>query len=130
MLAILLSTLVAACGPADDGRDWPAEIRAAPAVVRQAYAYAHDHPDELKALPCYCGCGNIGHTSNYACYIAGTDESGEIVYDNHALACSICVDITLDAQRLLGEGRTLGEVRAQIDAKYSPFGPSNMPDAP
>ena len=27
MLAILLSTLVAACGPADDGRDWPAEIR-------------------------------------------------------------------------------------------------------
>lgn len=129
LLAGLLATLVAGCAPGGDTGDWPAQIRAAPAVVRQAYAYAHDHPDVLKALPCYCGCGSIGHTSNYACYISGTDAEGQIVYDDHALACSICVDITLDAQRLLNEGHTLEEVRAQIDAKYSPFGPSNMPDA-
>jgi hypothetical protein len=105
----------------------PGSFAGAPLVVRQAYAYAHDHPDVLKALPCYCGCGTIGHTSNYDCYIAGIDDSGELVYDGHALACSICVDITLDARRLLDQGLSLEEVRAQIDVRYSPFGPSNMP---
>jgi hypothetical protein len=74
-----------------------------------------------------CGCGSIGHTSNYACYVAGKETNGELIYDSHALACSICVDITQDAMRLLDQGQEVSEIRAYIDRNYSAYGPSNMP---
>lgn len=127
LLLALAPAATASCSTVDADRGWPRSIRSAPAVVRQAYTFAHDHPDEMQQLPCYCGCGSIGHTSNYDCYIAGRDEAGQIVYDEHALGCSICVDITLDARRMLDDGLSLQDVRARIDAAYSPFGPSNMP---
>ena len=76
---------------------------------------------------CYCGCGNVGHTSNLDCYLADIDESGTITFDNHALGCTLCVDITQDAMRLLREGRELPAIREYVDARYARFGPSNMP---
>ena len=106
---------------------WPSEVREAPVVVRQSYAFAHEHPEILKAIPCYCGCGAIGHTSNYDCYVADEATDGTITYDLHALGCSICVDITQDAGRLLEEGRSPPEIRASIDSTYARYGPSNMP---
>jgi hypothetical protein len=106
---------------------WPVEVREAPVVVRQAYAFAHDHPEVLSAIPCYCGCGAIGHTSNYACYVAGQEADGAIAYDLHALGCSICVDITRDAGRLLEEGRSIADIRNTIESTYARYGPSNVP---
>lgn len=105
----------------------PADVQAAPATVREAYQFAVANPDVLQQLPCYCGCGAMGHTSNYACYVAGTDAAGAIAYDSHALGCSICVDITQDAMRLLREGKSAPEIRAYVDATYSRYGPSNIP---
>ena len=102
-------------------------IRDAPPTVREAYAFAASHPEVLQGIPCYCGCGSIGHTSNYACYIADSDADGGATYDSHALGCSICVDITQDAIRLLDEGQGVAEIRAYIDRTYSAYGPSNMP---
>ena len=130
--ALVAASLIAsACGSSSSGgpmdTDWPSEVQAAPVVVRQAYAFAHDHGDVLRGIPCYCGCGAIGHTSNYACYISGEESGGTITYDLHAVGCSICVDITLDAKRMFGEGRPPGEIRAAIDATYARYGPSNMP---
>jgi len=112
-------------GPMDPA--WPPEVRGAPVVVRQAYAFAHDHANLLREIPCYCGCGAIGHTSNYDCYIADEAADGTITYDPHALGCSICVDITQDVARLLEEGRSPPEIRASIDSIYARYGPSNMP---
>jgi len=128
---IAASLLASACsqgqtaGPMDPA--WPSEVRGAPVVVRQAYAFAHDHTDLLREIPCYCGCGAIGHTSNYDCYIADEAADGTITYDPHALGCSICVDITQDVARLLEEGRSPQEIRASIDSTYARYGPSNMP---
>jgi hypothetical protein len=59
--------------------------------------------------------------------VAGVDEAGQLRYDPHALGCSICVDITQDAMRLLRDGQSLSEVRAQVDRTYARYGPSNMP---
>jgi hypothetical protein len=105
----------------------PLDIQQAPASVLQAYQFAAANPEVTSELPCYCGCGPIGHTSNYACYVSEIKDSGDIVYDGHALGCSICVDITLDAMRLLKQGKTLQEVRVYVDDTYSAFGPTNMP---
>lgn len=105
----------------------PAEVQAAPVTVQDAYRFAAANPDVLEQLPCYCGCGAMGHTSNYACYVGGRDESGALQFDSHALGCGICVDITLDAMRLLKEGRTVAEIRTYVDTTYAKYGPSNMP---
>lgn len=105
----------------------PAEVQMSPVVVQQAYQFSSANPGILQEIPCYCGCGGIGHTSNYSCYVAGQDENGRLVFDNHALGCSICVDITQDTMRLLKQGKTVPEIKAYIDETYSKYGPSNMP---
>jgi hypothetical protein len=107
--------------------EMPAEVQAAPVVVQQAYQFAAANPDIVQQLPCYCGCGAMGHTSNYACYVARVDVDGKREYDSHALGCSICVDITQDAIRLTRKGKSPAEIRAYVDQTYSKYGPSNMP---
>jgi hypothetical protein len=107
--------------------DMPMEVQSAPQVVQSAYQFAAANPEVLNQLPCYCGCGGMGHTSNYSCYMAGENPDGSIAFDNHALGCSICVDITQDAMRMLDEGVPLSEIRSYVDQTYSAFGPSNMP---
>ena len=105
----------------------PAEIQEAPATVRQSYQFAVSNPDILTQIPCYCGCGAMGHTSNYACYISGADEDGNTLFDTHALGCSICVDITQDTMRMLQQGQSVVEIRTYVDQTYAQYGPSNMP---
>jgi hypothetical protein len=105
----------------------PAQVQSAPVTVQEAYQFSAANPDVMENIPCYCGCGNIGHTSNYACYISQVDDKGNIAFDNHALGCSICVDITQDVMRILREGKGSQEARAYIDATYSKYGPSNIP---
>jgi len=104
----------------------PAEVQAAPVSVQQAYQFAAANPDLMKQIPCYCGCGDIGHTSNYSCYVSGVDDKGIITFDNHAMGCSICVDITQDVMRMLKDGKSPGDIRASIDATYARYGPSNI----
>jgi hypothetical protein len=104
----------------------PAEVQAAPASVRTAYQFAAANPDVMQHIPCYCGCGGIGHESNYDCYVADVAADGTVRFDGHALGCSICVDITQDAMRLLREGKPVPEIRLYVDATYSRYGTSNM----
>ena len=63
----------------------PEEIKQAPQNVQEAYRFALANPEILKQMPCYCGCGAVGHKNNYQCYIAEMDEYGKPVFDNHAL---------------------------------------------
>jgi len=105
----------------------PAEVQSAPVTVQTAYQFNAANPDIMKNIPCYCGCGNIGHTSNYDCYVSNVDANGTITFDNHALGCSICVDITQDVMRMLRDGKSQQDARAYIDTTYSKYGPSNIP---
>ena len=104
----------------------PAEVRDAPTLVQAAYQFAVGNPDVLKNIPCYCGCGGIGHTSNYSCYVAGANADGSTKFDTHALGCSICVDITQDVMRLFREGSSTQDIRGYVDQMYSRYGPSNI----
>ncbi len=105
----------------------PAEMQNAPTRVREAYQFAVANPDALKNVPCYCGCGAMGHTSNYSCYVKESKADGTIVFDAHALGCSLCVDITQDVMRSTRDGRAPPEIRASIISTYSQFGPPNQP---
>lgn len=107
--------------------EMPVDVQSAPVTVQTAYQFTAANPDIMKDIPCYCGCGNIGHTSNYSCYVSSVNDKGNITFDNHALGCSICVDITQDVMRMLRDGKTPQDARAYIDATYSKYGPSNIP---
>ena len=103
--------------------DMPTEVQQAPVAVQQAYQFAAANPEILEQIPCYCGCGAMGHSSNYACYVADVGADGEVEYDNHALGCSICVDISQDVMRLLDQGKKVPEIFAYVDSSYARFGP-------
>lgn len=109
--------------------DMPAEIQKAPVSVSEAYRFAVANPDALKNVPCYCGCGKVGHTSNYSCYVKEIKPSGEVVFDQHALGCGICVDIAQDVMKMTRDGKAPKDIRAAIDKTYSQYGPSNMAPA-
>lgn len=104
----------------------PQEMQAAPAAVRTAYQFAVANPDALANVPCYCGCSAIGHKSNLACYVKEFDADGKPVFDDHALGCSICVDIATDVMKMTAEGRSPAAIRQQIVDVYSKFGPGNQ----
>ena len=63
----------------------PADIRGAPAEVHEAYRFAIANRDTLRYIPCYCGCGEEGHTSNASCYLKDSSKPGNLVFDRMSL---------------------------------------------
>ncbi|MCO6453502.1 MAG: hypothetical protein J5I90_22160 [Caldilineales bacterium] len=64
----------------------PADLRDAPAEVKEAYRFAIANKELLEQIPCFCGCVDVGHTSNYACYVAEDGGPGTFLqFDSHAL---------------------------------------------
>ena len=104
----------------------PEAVQTAATVTQQAYQFAIANPEVMQHIPCYCGCGSMGHTSSYSCYVKNVDGKGDVTFDSHAIGCSICVDITQDTMRLTKQGESPQEIKAYVDKTYSRFGPSNM----
>lgn len=64
----------------------PADIRKAPVEVREAYRFAIANRDTLRYIPCYCDCGDQGHTSNASCYFQDNSTPEKPVFDRMSLA--------------------------------------------
>src|SRR5678815_5185384 len=85
IIVVLLSTTISACSTQSQLGDlhmlamdqMPSEVKSAPTTVQTAYQFASANPDVMKNIPCYCGCGNIGHTSNYSCLLYTSDAADE-----------------------------------------------------
>ncbi len=77
--------------------------------IETAYQVAHDMPDVLDQLYCYCECDkHSGHRSLLSCYT-----------DHHAANCDVCVNEALDASRMMTQGYKMTEIKGAIDRKYS-----------
>ncbi len=136
LLILVLPTVLTGCSSGNESgtadlkmapmSDMPAEVKKASVTVQDAYRFNVANPEIMKEIPCYCGGGDMGHASNYACYVQD-DTDGKITFDGHALGCSICVDITQDTMRMLKEGKSVSEIKQIVDDTYSKFGPSNIP---
>ena len=101
----------------------PMQVQQQPHRVSQAYRFAAANAEVLQHMPCYCGCGAMGHGSNYDCYWQA--DGG---FESHATGCGICVDIAQDVMKGLQQGRSPTEIRTQIDKDYTRFGdPTNTP---
>jgi Protein of unknown function with PCYCGC motif len=73
-----------------------------------AYRLAHEIPDALDHLYCYCHCDkSIGHITLLSCFT-----------DTHATNCAVCQNEAIDAAAMLKKGSSLPQIRRQIDLKY------------
>lgn len=138
LLAGLLGLLLVGCGGESlpyamaDESQLPSFLDGADVHTREAYRFAIANQHELEKYPCYCGCRALNHADNAACYIRLTLPTGGITFDQHAVGCGVCVDITQDVMRMLREGRSSLDIRKYIDATYSQYGPptdTEMPSA-
>jgi hypothetical protein len=93
-LAVLL--LAVACGPSATTRrsetsqklapvsELSPELRQLSLDFQEAYRFALANRDTLEKMPCYCGCGNVGHMDNYMCYVHSESADGQVFFDYHA----------------------------------------------
>jgi sarcosine oxidase delta subunit len=67
-------------------------------IVRATYDFAAQHPEVLKYVPCFCGCGSQGHKANESCFVARRDPRGNVLeWDTHGFGCTICIDVAREA---------------------------------
>jgi hypothetical protein len=98
----------------------PEYVMASNENTQMAYQFAVDRPDVMMWMVCYCGCGDhSGHKSALNCFV----KDGGKEFDPHGAGCNVCVNIALDAREMTAQGRSLRDIRAYIDGKYSNIGP-------
>jgi diadenosine tetraphosphatase ApaH/serine/threonine PP2A family protein phosphatase len=51
--------------------------------LKRLYAFAAQNAETLTWIPCTCGCGDLGHASNRACYVKAETPS-RVTYTSHA----------------------------------------------
>ena len=95
----------------------PDFVKALPDDWQAAYKFALARPDVIGWMPCNCGCAGQGHRSNLDCFFIRR-ESGEITFEEHGSYCDICVETSNLAAKLLGEGKTMAEIRAAVDETF------------
>jgi hypothetical protein len=109
---------------------WPAFMSGVASEIREAYVFAAGHQQALEYIPCYCGCGGSGHTSNADCFVRSEEPGGWVVLDPHGAACGVCVGIALETKAMLGRTMPLRDIRATIDKKWSSAGPGTKTPLP
>ena len=96
----------------------PVFVSTADARTQEAYAFAIARPDVTDWMPCYCGCVAMDHRNNTDCYLKPRENGMPVDFDEHASYCGVCVDITLLSKTMIGEGRSLPEIRAAVDSQF------------
>jgi hypothetical protein len=64
-----------------DRGEWPAEFQQQDAEVQAMYRYAVQNREVLRWMPCFCGCVDGGHASNYDCYVREALPDGRVRLD-------------------------------------------------
>jgi hypothetical protein len=84
------------------------------------------HASHLAFMPCFCGCGEAGHSSNLNCYYAQEDD-GRLTPTTHAKFCQTCLDVTNMYLEGRQQGLSLKEIRQSVDQAYQGIEPTNTP---
>lgn len=122
------STTVLYANPAQDV--WPEEVRQLPAVIQEVYRYAAANHDVLQFIPCFCGCADLGHPSNFGCYVREVYPDGRIRVNTHSFDCAVCAGVTRDVIEMRSQGVPLKAIRATVDMRWSGSGPSTNTPLP
>jgi hypothetical protein len=75
--------------------------------IAETYKMAADLRSTIDGLFCYCYCKGGGHYSLLDCF-----------KDDHGAGCDICLESVQIAHRMTQEGKTLDQIRAQLDTQF------------
>jgi hypothetical protein len=90
----------------------PAERYAAYPRVAEIYEMVAQIPGVIDGIYCHCDCSkHSDHRSLLTCF-----------QDDHGAACDVCLTEAALAFRMVGEGKTLKQIRKAVDALYSHAG--------
>jgi hypothetical protein len=80
--------------------------------IAEVYAMAAQIPHVLDGVYCHCDCSkHSDHRSLLTCF-----------QDDHGAACDVCLTEASLAFRMVGEGRSLKEIRKAVDRLYADHG--------
>ncbi len=99
------------------GADDPDGVWTPSSATAALYSAAVLHREALSRLPCFCGCQDAGHRSNWNCYF-GESELGDIVPTAHAENCRMCLDITDTYLDERAKGSSLADIRQIVERAY------------
>jgi len=89
-------------------------------VMRETYLFAARHPEVMKYVPCFCGCGRLGHKDNHDCFVTARGAGDKVLgWETHALGCEICVDVAYQSWQMFNTGATVSAIRDAIEKKYA-----------
>lgn len=100
-----------------------------PNIGLEQYNAAVLHRDDLKYIPCFCGCESAGHTSNLNCYFS-TPQNSSLRFSSHAENCRMCLDITDSFLAGKQAGLTLAKIRTVIEDSYGNGQGTDTPPVP
>ena len=83
-------------------------LKDARAKTRKIYDMAREIPEIADGIYCYCNCTAMGHRSLLSCF-----ESTQ------AIGCMGCRDIMEEAYKLAKDGKTLAEIRIELDKIFA-----------
>ncbi|HEX5068915.1 MAG TPA: PCYCGC motif-containing (lipo)protein [Vicinamibacterales bacterium] len=90
------------------------------AVMQTSYKFAAEHPEVMKYVPCFCGCGRMGHKDNHDCFVTARNSANKVIgWETHALGCEICVDVAYESWQMFNTGQTVSAIRDAIEKKYA-----------
>lgn len=85
--------------------------------MKLGYAAAHQFPDAVSKVFCYCGCDEFDkHTSLLDCYVS-----------THGAYCAICMEEAIEVKQMKEKGSTIGAIQAQIDEHFAHHYPFKKP---
>jgi hypothetical protein len=100
-------------------------------ILKDAHVFTADHPEVASYIPCYCGCGNMGHKNNTDCFVKARDKEGKVTaWEPHGAACAVCIDIAVESMRMRNSGASVSAIRKQIQGEYRPHFPSTETPTP
>jgi hypothetical protein len=100
-------------------------------ILKDAHIFAADHPEVASYIPCYCGCGNMGHKNNADCFVEGRDKQGRVTsWVPHGAACAVCIDIAVESMQMRNSGASVMAIRKQIQSEYRPRFPTTETPTP
>jgi hypothetical protein len=100
-------------------------------VLKDAHVFTADHPEVASYIPCYCGCGSMGHKNNADCFVGTRDTEGRVTaWVPHGAACAVCIDIAVESMRMRNSGASVSAIRTQVQNEYRPHFPTSETPTP
>lgn len=99
-------------------------------LAQKVYALVAVNEDTLRYIPCYCGCRDQEHGSVHHCHVKRRSANGQVIeWNDHGRICPLGGDITGDSVLWRQQGRSLSEVRTEIEREYASRGPATITPA-